>query len=81
MSKKHGLIMIACCLLALGAAAAVFLFKVPANNVFIILMFLLCPLSHILMMGMMGHDKHAGHEHQQKTIDPVSISPENQTKA
>jgi len=52
MSKKHTLIMMACCLIALGAAAAVFLFNVPVNNVFIILMFLLCPLSHLLMMRM-----------------------------
>jgi hypothetical protein len=47
MSKKHALIMGACGLIALGAAAAVLLFKVPINNVFIILMVLLCPLSHL----------------------------------
>jgi hypothetical protein len=57
--------MLACCLIALGAAAAVFLFKVPANNGFIILMFLLCPLSHLLMMGRMGRE---GHEHHQPPV-------------
>jgi hypothetical protein len=52
MSKKHGLIMIACCLTAFAAAAAVLFFKAPINNVFIILMILLCPLSHLLMMAL-----------------------------
>ena len=77
MSKKHTLIMMGCCLVALGAAAAVFLFKVPVNNVFIILMFLLCPLSHILMMGMMGHDKHEGHEHHQISAKSSITSPKD----
>lgn len=72
MSKKHTLIMMACCLVALGAAAAVFLFKVPVNNVFIILMFLLCPLSHLLMMGMMGRE---GHEHHQPSEKSPVITP------
>lgn len=72
MSKKHTLIMMSCCLIALGAAAAVFLFKVPVNNVFIILMFLLCPLSHLLMMGSMGRE---GHEHHQITERNPVTSP------
>ena len=81
MSKKHGLIMIACCLIALGAAVAVFLFKVPANNTFIILMFLLCPLSHLLMMGFTpAHASGAGvgredHEHQRPSEKSPVTSP------
>ena len=74
MSKKHGLIMIACCLIPLGAAAMVFLFKLPVNNVFIILMFLMCPLSHFLMMGH-GHTEE--HEHQPITIDSTNIAPKS----
>ncbi|MGA9398433.1 MAG: hypothetical protein WBV22_09275 [Anaerolineaceae bacterium] len=81
MPKKHGLLMLACFLLAMGAVAAVFLFKVPANNVFIFSLFLLCPLSHLLMMGTMRHENHEGHEHQQKPIEAVSITPDNQPKA
>ncbi|MRS02640.1 DUF2933 domain-containing protein [bacterium] len=75
MSKKHALIMVACCLIALGAAAAVLLFKVPFNNVFIILMFLLCPLSHLLMMGMM---KQNGHEHHQAPDKSALALPKEQ---
>ncbi|KAF0112022.1 MAG: Uncharacterized protein FD147_536 [Chloroflexi bacterium] len=73
MSKKHGLIMIACCVIAMGAAVAVFFFKVPANNVFIILLFLLCPLSHVLMMGMMGRGNHEHHETSEKLPSPKNL--------
>ena len=69
MSKKHGLIMIACCVIAMGALAAVLLFKVPVNNVFIVLMILICPLSHFLMMGMMGHGEHDHHPTHGKSLD------------
>lgn len=72
MSKKHGLIMLACCLIPLGAAAAVILFKVPFKSVFIVLLFLLCPLSHFLMMGMMKRD---GHDHHQTSEKPTVTSP------
>ena len=86
MSKKHGLIMIACCLIAFGAAAAVLFFKAPINNVFIILMFLLFPLSHLLMMGMTpvhapGADvKQNGHEHHQATDNSSLSLPKGQEK-
>lgn len=69
MSKKHGLIMVACCVIAMGALAAVLLFKVPVNNVFIVLMILICPLSHFLMMGMMGHGEHDHHQINGKSPD------------
>ena len=67
MSKKHTLIMIACCVIGMGAVLAVFVFGIPVNNVLFGLMLLLCPLSHILMMGMMGKD----HNHAQHT--PIEI--------
>lgn len=70
--------MIACCLIALGAAAAVLLFKVPLNNAFIILMFLLCPLSHLLMMGTMNHGEH---EHQHGAENSQAALPKEQGKA
>jgi hypothetical protein len=60
MSKKHLLIMIACCLVPLIAFGAVTLFRIPLNTVLIAVMVLACPLSHILMMKFMMN----GHEHQ-----------------
>ena len=62
MSKKHGLMMMGGCVIMMAAAVAILFFKVPVNNVFIVLMLLLCPLSHFLMMGMMGHGKDETHE-------------------
>lgn len=62
MSKKMMLLMTACCVIGMGAVAAIFLFRVPVNNVLLGLMLLICPLSHFLMMGMMGKD-HEQHQH------------------
>ncbi len=62
MSKKHTILMLACCLIGMGAVVAVFAFGIPVNNVLLGLMLLLCPLSHILMMGMMGKE-HREHDH------------------
>jgi hypothetical protein len=75
MSKKHGLMMMAGCLVAIGAAAAIFLFKVPTNSVSIVLLFLICPLSHLLMMGMMSkHDHESGVKPEGHLPDPASIN-------
>ncbi|MBA4383742.1 MAG: hypothetical protein C0410_03325 [Anaerolinea sp.] len=70
MSKKHGLIMVACCVIAMGALAAVFLLKVPVNNVFIVLMILICPLSHFFMMGLMRHGEHDHHQTNNQSAIP-----------
>jgi hypothetical protein len=75
MSKKHVLIMIACCLIPVAAAAAIFLFKIPVNKVLLFGLFLFCPLSHVLMMGMMGHGNHEGHEHRQSSETASKPSP------
>jgi hypothetical protein len=71
MSKKHTILMLACCLIGIGAAAAIFLFKIPSNNVLFGLMLLLCPLSHLLMMRFMGHQDH---DHQNTPADSAKIT-------
>jgi hypothetical protein len=71
MSKKHKLIMLACCVIGMGSVLAVFVFQVPVNNVLFGLMLLICPLSHVLMMGMMGKD----HNHTQHTPAELPKAP------
>jgi len=58
MTKKHMLIMLACCLIPVLAMAAIVLFKVPVSSVIWFGIILLCPLSHILMMKFMMQGEH-----------------------
>ncbi len=60
MTRKHILIMLACCLIPLAALAAILVFKVPVNSVIYFGLLLLCPVLHFVMMRNMGHS-HAGH--------------------
>lgn len=57
MNKKHMLIMIVGCLLPLAGIAAVYLFKIPINSILLSALILLCPLSHLFIMGQMWHDR------------------------
>ncbi len=59
MRKNHVGIMLLGCLAPLAGLAAVFVFKVRIPTVLYLGLLVLCPVSHILMMGSMGHD-HAG---------------------
>ncbi len=61
MSKKHALIMVACCLIPIAGFALVSLLNIPLKSVFLFAMILLCPVSHILMMKFMAHGD--GHQH------------------
>ncbi len=58
MTKRHILIMLACCLVPVLAMAAVVLFRVPLSSVIWFAFVLICPLSMILMMKFMMNDQH-----------------------
>lgn len=70
MSKKHILIMLLCCLVPVAAIVAILLFRVPTNQVLLLALVLLCPLSHLLMMKFMPHDEAhlQGHTHEHHSV-------------
>jgi uncharacterized membrane protein len=69
MSKKHMLIMLACCLLPIVGLVLIVIFNVPTSTVLLGAMFLICPLSLLLLMKFMGAD-HTGHEASE---NPVAV--------
>lgn len=74
MSKKHMLIMVACCLIPVAAFAAISVFKVPVNALIYGALVLMCPLSHLLMMKFMMHGDHQpaqDHQHHQPNVIDV----------
>lgn len=70
MTKKHALIMVACCLIPMAAFALISIFKVPVSSLLTIGLVLLCPLSHLLMMKFMPH----GHEENRGQIVPPQVA-------
>jgi len=81
MSKKHTILMLLCCVVGMGAAAAIFFFGIPVNRVFTALLILLCPLSHLLMMKFMmnGHG-HSGNEQPASDSHHVHPAPANENR-
>lgn len=57
--NRHLWLMVLCCLIPLAALGAIFLLGVPASNALVFALILLCPLSHLLLMGRAGHE-HGG---------------------
>lgn len=57
MSKKHIIILLLCCLIPVAAIGAILLFHLSVNQVLLLALVLLCPLSHLLMMKFMPHDE------------------------
>lgn len=56
--NRHMLLMILCCLIPVAVLGAIFILKISAPQVVTYGLILLCPLSHVLMMGLMGRWQH-----------------------
>lgn len=57
---RHLWLMPLCCLIPVGALAAIFLFNIAVSSVLLVSTVLLCPLLHIFMMMKMGGHDHSG---------------------
>jgi len=69
MTKKHMLLMLACCLIPIGAIVAISALALPTSALTTTVIALMCPVMMLFMMfGMRGgHEEH--HEHH--TTAPV----------
>ncbi|CAG0995853.1 hypothetical protein ANAEL_02585 [Anaerolineales bacterium] len=69
MNKKHMLLMLACCLIPIGAIAAISALALPTSALTTTVIALMCPVMMLFMMfGMRGgHEEHR----EQHTTPPV----------
>jgi flagellar basal body-associated protein FliL len=69
MTKKHLLLMLACCLIPIGLIVAIGALAIPTTGLVSTVIVLMCPLMMLFMMfGMRGsHEEH----HEQHTAAPV----------
>ena len=65
MTKRHMLLMLACCLIPLAALGAIYALELPINSTLYFGIMLVCPLLHfILMRSAFGNSHHAAHSYQ-----------------
>jgi len=69
MNKKHLLLMLACCLIPIGAIVAISVLKIPTTGLTPTVIALMCPAMMLLMLFSMrgGH----GEQHEQHAAAPV----------
>jgi len=67
----HLWLMLLCCLIPIAALGAIFLLNVPVSSALLFALILLCPLSHLLLMGRFGHT----HGAAQNAEDVISGAP------
>ncbi len=69
MAKKHMLLMLACCLIPIGAIVVIGALAIPATGLTTVVIALMCPVMMLFMMfGMRGgHEEH----HEQHTAAPI----------
>jgi len=58
MTRKHSLLMLACCLVPIAAIIMIGVFSIPITTLTQIVIVLLCPLMMFFMMRGMHDDKH-----------------------
>lgn len=58
MHRNHLILMILGCALPVVVLAAVFVFQVEVGKPLLFAILLLCPLSHLLMLGGLGQGEH-----------------------
>ena len=63
MTKKHFLLMIACCVVPIAALIILGALAIPMSSVVPLVVALLCPLMMFFMMRGMGHDHETHHAH------------------
>ncbi|MBI5564127.1 MAG: DUF2933 domain-containing protein [Chloroflexi bacterium] len=69
MSKKHALLMAACCLIPIGLIVVISALAIPTSGLTSIVVALICPVMMLFMMRGM----HGGHEEHHEQHAPTSV--------